>query len=632
MKGRLGQCYTYWEKIGANKTVLRVIKKGYRIPFLTLPEPVFLKNNRSAREHGDFVQEAILELLASGRIKEMERPPLVVNPLTVSAKGDKKRLVLDLRHVNRYVHKQKIKIDDWRVMEHFVKTGGYLFSFDIKQGYHHIEMDPDCIEYLGFSWEFNGRIRYFVFLVLPFGLTSASFLFTKVIRPLIKHWRRQSIKICCFIDDGCGSGDDQQTTRKHSIIVRETLAQCGFVTNDKSIWEPTQEITWVGYTVNLQNGTFRTSPKRVASLEKSLKNVMEGLPYLTARGLSKIAGKIMSTKWVLGNITHLKTRHMYNMIDNRFAWDKRMSINYYPQVIHELAFWRKNFNDLNVKPIRSYRVPDVVIASDASATGLGAHTRVGTKEMIVHKNFSPEEADTSSTHKEVYAIMYALVSFKHFCKDKSVLWFTDNFGASRVVPKGSGVPALQEMAEKIHSICESNAIILEVQWVPREAIFYADYLSKLIDHDDWRTTQNLFAILDRMWGPFTIDRFADSSNTKLKRFNSKYLCPNTEQVDSFTSAWTGENNFIVPPVSLVPRALAHMEASGAQGTIVVPFWPSAAFFPLIRKSGNEFQPFIKEAKIFKHGEGEWLQQGANKTVFIGSEQFQSDVLALLVQF
>ena len=130
---------------------------------------------------------------------------------------------------------------------------------------------------------------------------------------------------------------------------------------------------------------------------------------------------------------------MYNMIDNRFAWDKRMSINYYPQVIHELAFWRKNFNDLNVKPIRSYRVPDVVIASDASATGLGAHTRVGTKEMTVHKHFSPVEADTSSTHREVYAIMYALVSFKHLCRDRAVLWLKDNFGASRVVPEGTSI-------------------------------------------------------------------------------------------------------------------------------------------------------------------------------------------------
>ena len=96
--------------------------------------------------------------------------------------------------------------------------------------------------------------------------------------------------------------------------------------------------------------------------------------------------------------------------------------------------------------------------------------------------------------------MYALAVFKKFCSEKAVLWFTDNFGASKVVPKGSRVPDLQEMAERIYDICESNDIELRVQWVPREAIFYADYLSKLVDHDDWCTTPKFFRLLNQLWG------------------------------------------------------------------------------------------------------------------------------------
>ena len=46
--------------------------------------------------------------------------------------------------------------------------------------------------YLGFSWRFNGVPRYFTFAVLPFGLSSACFCFTKLLRPLVKRWRSMS--------------------------------------------------------------------------------------------------------------------------------------------------------------------------------------------------------------------------------------------------------------------------------------------------------------------------------------------------------------------------------------------------------------------------------------------------------
>ena len=82
--------------------------------------------------HRDFVTEAILELLTTKRVIEVPSPTHIVNPLSVSTKGTKKRLILDLRHVNLHVFKVKIKFDDWRVMKDFVQPGGFMFQLDIK--------------------------------------------------------------------------------------------------------------------------------------------------------------------------------------------------------------------------------------------------------------------------------------------------------------------------------------------------------------------------------------------------------------------------------------------------------------------------------------------------------------------
>ena len=65
--------------------------------------------------------------------------------------------------------------------------GFYLFKFDLKSGYHHVESFPEHRKYLAFTWDFgDGVVKYFEFTVLPFGalfvheITEAHFDFMEV--------------------------------------------------------------------------------------------------------------------------------------------------------------------------------------------------------------------------------------------------------------------------------------------------------------------------------------------------------------------------------------------------------------------------------------------------------------------
>jgi hypothetical protein len=51
----------------------------------------------------------------------------------------------------------------------------------------------------------------------------------------------------------------------------------------------------------------------------------------------------------------------------------------------------------------------------------------------------------------------------------------------------------------------------------------ADYISKMIDHEDWGVSFEFFHFIDEMWGSHTIDHFASHINTKFPRFNSLFL-------------------------------------------------------------------------------------------------------------
>ena len=120
----------------------------------------------SALRNNDFVQQCIQELTDTGCIDVVAEAQFVCSPLSVVENSvGKKRLVINLRHLNRFLWKQRFRYEDIKVAMTLFEKGDYLFSFDLKAGYHHIDFAETHRKYLGFSWQ----KRYYVFTVLPFG-------------------------------------------------------------------------------------------------------------------------------------------------------------------------------------------------------------------------------------------------------------------------------------------------------------------------------------------------------------------------------------------------------------------------------------------------------------------------------
>ena len=245
VRGRLAKCISEWEGISAPGFILEVIREGYQIPFLSLPPPKHSDNNLSAIKEKDFVSEAVRDLLKMNCIEELDEAPDIVNPLSLSTQSSgKKRLILDLRHVNLYVYKQKFKCEDLKVALSIISRGYSLFKFDLKSGYHHVEVFPEHRKFLAFRWGFgDGVICYFQFAVLPFSLSSAPCLFTKLFKPVIKMWRSNGIPKIVFLDDGLGRGATKLTAKIHSLKVHSDLIRFGFIVNlAKSRWDPSHVI------------------------------------------------------------------------------------------------------------------------------------------------------------------------------------------------------------------------------------------------------------------------------------------------------------------------------------------------------------------------------------------------------
>ena len=75
-------------------------------------------------------------------------------------RSTKTRFVLDCRHINECIHQFKFEFEDGSVAKQLFNKVNYLFRFDLKSAYHHIEIFSDHKKYLGFMWHFEGTTRY----------------------------------------------------------------------------------------------------------------------------------------------------------------------------------------------------------------------------------------------------------------------------------------------------------------------------------------------------------------------------------------------------------------------------------------------------------------------------------------
>ena len=64
------------------------------------------------------------------------------------------------------------KYKDLHVAAFMFEKNEYLFKYDLKSGYHHADIHPECYKFLDFQW----KGVFYVFTVLPFWLSSACYI------------------------------------------------------------------------------------------------------------------------------------------------------------------------------------------------------------------------------------------------------------------------------------------------------------------------------------------------------------------------------------------------------------------------------------------------------------------------
>lgn len=99
--------------------------------------------------------------------------------------GGKVLFVLNLKKLNKYIDPPHFKMTNLILVKNLVFRHCFMVTVDLKDAYFTVPLDISHKKYV--SFEFN-RIIY-QFTCMPFALCSAPFIFTKLLKPIVKNLR-----------------------------------------------------------------------------------------------------------------------------------------------------------------------------------------------------------------------------------------------------------------------------------------------------------------------------------------------------------------------------------------------------------------------------------------------------------
>jgi len=626
----------FWQNdLQAGEWVMDVLTQGYVIPFVESPPAYEEANNKSAMQDMPFVIQAVAELQKRGVIEFRDEKPLCVSPLTVSKKFGrdgitKNRLCWDgSRCVNLYVKEQKVVLSHLRRSLEITREGDFQVTYDLKAAYHHVRIHPSQTKYLGAAIpKPDGGKQYFVFLYLPFGLSSAVHCLTKLFKPVNAYIHEKGIRHSIYLDDGRIVAETKCKAEDQRTFVYKVLKSSGWILevekSDKD-GDANQSKEYLGFIIDTASMTVRLQEaKKQRILQQVSETISHGSKSFPAKELAGTIGKIVATEPALGPIVVIAARASYAVLEEatqRRGWNSSLVMSKEAQ--DGLQFFVDNCSEFDNSPIRSAATEISVLsiigppssfmkssfvanhvrtneekiwASDASGYATCAYSIKG-DHLYFRGILNEDERMLSSGHRELLAVAKTMEYYEQTgtftTKATNIYWLTDSQNLVTFLTKGSGKRHIQKDVFQIMIRCKRlNTRITPIHLLrddPRIKI--ADDGSKTTDTDNWQVDDQTFQ-RNRTKFKFTIDLFASNRNSKCQRFYSNFFYPGTSGIDAFSHSWDDEVAWICPPIQEIIRIVRRLKTSRTTGILFVPKWKTADYWvEIFNNEGRLLWPF-----------------------------------------
>ncbi len=455
---------------------------------------------------------------------------------------------------------------------------------------------------------------------LNFGARASPLVFTKHMRSLVKYLRQHAIGVVIYLDDLAfvveGSRAAAQRARD---FVERTLTRAGLLRHPSKgqFDDPSQVLhDHLGYELNIPLNVLRVPERRCAKIRKlavALRcEAARNRRLVGTRLLQQFTGTACSTSRAVRNARfHLRSLYDCTSLHRPLSRLSRTALQ-------DLATWADFQFDspLNGVPIFVSPTSRALYTDASGGVGWGGVLPTTAVQQQLCEAFTRQptasaeelhrlagvplpanlwqrsatcsgswDADLLPLHinfKELRAVHRSLQAWRADLQGHRVLLFCDNTAVVQLLRKGTSRSALlmaelRQVWQLLHD--------MQVELVPvyiASGDNPADFPSRYSMSAEWTFRPGMRAQLHRLsQRAYSLDPFATRATAMAPTFCSLQAEEHTIANDGMCVSWKRQHLFLNPPWDLIPKVLLKIVADRASGVLIVPRWPSQAWWPLL---------------------------------------------------
>lgn len=313
------------------------------------------------------------------------------------------RLILNLKELNEFIETEHFKLEDDKVASKLINQGCFMGKLNLEDAYYLVSVDKESRRFLRFS--FGGTL--YEFNCLPFGLNTAPFIFTKIMKPVVSHLRSLGYVSTIYLDDMLLFGNTNTDCLNNITTTVNLLKRLGFSINEKkSCKVPAQICSFLGFVFNSRTMTLELSREKRQKIKDQV-NLFKGKHKCKIEEFARLVGCLVSCcpaiQYSWAHIKALEREKYLALLKSRGDYKATMVLRGTLQ--KDFSWWEHNI--LSRVSLISNRIYKMVIFSDASRSGWG----VSCETNRAHGLWDETDKEYHLNYLELLAAFFGLKCF-----------------------------------------------------------------------------------------------------------------------------------------------------------------------------------------------------------------------------
>ena len=568
-----------WKKITSDPFILDAVTHCH-IEFDWVPEAL----SGASRPYHSFteaeqtiIDNKIEKFLLKGIIRlSLYEVGQVISPIFVRPKKDgSHRVIFNLKKLNEAVSYHHFKMDTLETAIKLMRPGCYMTSIDLKDAYFSIPIASEHQKFLKFVW----KDQLYVFNSLPMGLSSSPRIFTKILKPFFSALRSQFGHTCLgYIDDSFYLEDSYLECEEATLHAVQLFISLGFkIHPEKSVVIPTQVLEFLGFILNSILMTVTLTGKKAEKILQLCQKFSSPGRQFTIREVASFIGTLVSSfpgvEFGPLHYRHIEADKELNLKLSKGNFDSHMTLSH--GSLKDVCWWSSNIQKI------LHSSPDVVVYTDASQTGWGAHIDHGNNTCGV---WSKSESLRHINYLKLLAVKLALASLFDNRSYIHVRVMSDNTTTVSYINSMGGCKSREcnSITKDIWGWARERNIWLSAAHIPGSSNVDADQLSRNLNLNlEWMLSKPIFQRIVSLFGKPDIDLFASRLNAQVETYVSWRPQSMAKFVDAFSIDWSQFFFYAFPPFCLISRCVQKIIHDQASGILVIPRWTTQPFFTVV---------------------------------------------------